>query len=246
MIPVLNVTLSPSGCPITKTFSPSLGGEAFATGCTNVALPFSRGTQSKSRSKLLWRATTSAVPHVPEAIAISARDPPLVTFHVGSSSTWRAVTNKYPSALACNKVPAPKLAVGISSCVSHDRRAGEITATKGFSFTETSFADIGIAVGKLGKVCSSSSLNPAPATDGSGAKENTRTVASEVTIPLTMSSVASNEVHSCRVRGGSPRIATRNTIATRHSSGNSSTSGARAHFTHRGTAGANFGSSRAG
>ena len=76
--------------------------------------------------------------------------------------------------------------------------------------------------------------------------ENTSTVASEVTMPLTMSSVASNDVHSCRVRGGSPRIATRNTIATKHRSGKSITSGARAHFAHRGTAGGSFGSSRAG
>jgi hypothetical protein len=71
-------------------------------------------------------------------------------------------------------------------------------------------------------------------------------VAAEVIIPLTMSRVAIREVQPYRVRGGSPRIATRSTIATKHSSGRSSTRGAKAHFAQAGTAGASLGSRRAG
>ena len=141
-----------------------------------------------------------------------------------------------PRGLACNNVPAPMPAEGISWCVSQDLCAGEITVTSGFSFSDTPFADMELLAGRVGNAfCSSSSLNPVPTSDGMGGNESTTTTAVEFNIPLTVSSVVSSEVHSCLVRGGSPRIATRRTIATRQSSGNTNINGDSVHFAHPGT-----------
>src|ERR1700752_2999543 len=93
---------------------------------------------------------TSADPQAPDAMATKPRDPALAAFHAGPSITCLAVTNRYPSAVASNSVPAPKLAEGISACVNHERLSGEITATRGFSFSETSLADMGAVAGRLG------------------------------------------------------------------------------------------------
>jgi hypothetical protein len=71
-----------------------------------------------------------------------------------------------------------------------------ITATSGFSFPETSFADMGVDVGKLGKSeRSSSSLNPELTNDGKGVSEKTRTAEIEVSKPLTTRRVLRNVVH---------------------------------------------------
>jgi len=119
--------------------------------------------------------------------------------------------------LGCNKVPAPKLAEGISWRVRQDLRAGEITATGGFDFSDTSFADMELLAGRVGNAfCPSNSRNPEPANDGIGGNESTTTTNADVKIPFAVSGVVSIEVHACFVRGGNPRIATRKTRVTKH------------------------------
>src|SRR5262252_5858548 len=122
-----------------------------------------------------------------------------------------------------------------------------MTATRGLSFSAIAWADIGSAVGSTGKwLISSNSPSPAATMDGNGATDKATTPTTEVNRPLTVSSVANNDVQSCRVRGGKVRIATRITIATRHRRGKTSTRGDKVHFAQRGTAGSSVGCIRAG
>ena len=73
-----------------------------------------------------------------------------------------------------------------------------------------------------------------------------RTAAIEVSMPLMISSVERNETQAKRVRGGSPRMATRTISVTMHRTGSRKTSGESANFAHRGTGGGSFGSRRGG
>src|SRR5689334_18568477 len=99
-------------------------------------------------------------------------------------------------------MPAPKLEEGITSCVSHDRWPGLITATRGLSFSETSLALIASAAGNSGKsLRSSNSTRPALTSEGKGTKENIVIAEIDVSNPLMIRRVARNAVQPWRVRG---------------------------------------------
>src|SRR5882724_1360403 len=154
---------------------------------------------------------------------------------------------RYPSALASSSTPAPNTAEGISLWLNQELRAGEITATSGFSCSETSFAVIDVAVGRAGyALLPSNSFRLRLTIAGSGTNANTSTAATDVSMPLTISRVARKDTHACRVRGGSPLIATRRTRATRHNNGSTRTSGLIATFASMGTGGGSLGSNRFG
>src|SRR6267143_4453048 len=144
-------------------------------------------------------------------------------------------------------MPAPKLALGASWLVNQVRRAGDITDTNGLRFSETCLADMGALIGNVGKsVRSSRSARPPLTRDGTGCNVSRSTAATELSRPLMISKVASRPVQANRVRGGSPRMATRKTSATRQSRGRKITSGLSASLAQHGTAGGNFGSRRTG
>src|SRR5260221_5206224 len=102
-------------------------------------------------------------------------------------------------------------------------------------------------VGSAGKtLLASSSLRLWLTIAGRRTKATERTAVTEVSIPLMISSVERNETQAKRVRGGSPRMATRTISVTMHSTGSRKISGESANFAHRGTGGGSLGSRRGG
>src|SRR5262249_40878054 len=110
-----------------------------------------------------------------------------------------------------------------------------------------SLADMGAAVGRVGKSGrSSSSLRPLATTAGRGVNENTAIAPTEVKNPLIIRRVLTNAIQPYRVRGGRFRIATRSTIDTMHKTGNTNANGDIKNFAHTETTGRSVGSSLAG
>src|SRR5258705_4393957 len=145
------------------------------------------------------------------------------------------------------RTPAPKPLEGTSLWLNQVRRAGVITATRGFSASEISLADIGMDVGSAGKtLLASSSLRLWLTIAGRGTNATLRTVATDVSMPLMISSVERNESQAKRVRGGRPRMATRTISVTIQRIGSSKTRGESANLAHTGTGGGSLGSRRGG
>src|SRR5215467_1812254 len=88
------------------------------------------------------------------------------------STTCRAVAKRYPAALARRRAPAPRLFEAVSWRLNHRRRAGVITATRGFSSAATVVLDMAEREGSCGnRVLSSRSLRALLTIAGTGTKE---------------------------------------------------------------------------